>query len=348
MNTETQELTVLDNFRELAVYDYDVISEAAEAIEETVMAEVCDVSTPKGRDREKSLAFKVSQAKQRVVKMANASIEDARATVKAVTNERQRLEGLFDGIRDKRKADSVEWEAKEQERIEGHKSAIADIKRIGDPMALAVCDSRGIKSLINGVRCFVSDQLQEFASEGEIVKSDVLDLLDSALEAATKREAQAAELKRLQEAEEKRIADAEKAEAEKRQLEAEAARKEQERLDAIKAKEEAEKAEDKRLADIEQAKADAIKATEDRMKQQQADMDAEAKRLADIEDAKRISAENAELKRQADKDHRAKVKEEAFEATCESFRMTNATMGDVRSFIDAMEAGDIPHVQINF
>jgi hypothetical protein len=354
MNTETQELTVLDNFRELAVYDYDVISKAAEAIEETVMAEVCDVTTHKGREREKSLAYKVSQAKQRVVKMADASIEDARATVKGVTSEKQRLAGLFDGIRDKRKADSVEWESKEKERIDGHKFVISNMREMANSGTHAGVPI--LTDLIEKVGERDTSLLEEFEAEGKLVKEECLKMLNQLLDGEKKAEAQAAELKRLREAEEKRIADAEKVEAEKRQLEAEAARKEQERLDAIKAKEDAEAAakaaeeaekqrkidEDKRIEEAkEQAKIDERK----RIEQEQSLKDAEANRLADKAEAKRISSENAELKRQADKKHRANVKNEIMKVLTDNFTGTDQTSAAI---IDAIEAGNIPHVTINF
>jgi len=341
MTTESKskELTVLDEFRALEVYKYDVIERAAEAIETEVMSEVCDVTDPKGREREKSLAHKVSQAKSRVVKMANGSIQDARATVKAVTSERQRLEERFDGIRDKRKAESIKWEAAEQERIEQHKSRIDAVRGVATELELF--GSSEIQGFIDKlVANFNPSVLQEYEAEGELVKKETLDKLEVAFKATKQREFDAAELKRLQDEAEKR-----KLEDEKKRIAAVAKAEEEERmLEAKRDKEAQEEAEKQRKIDedarIEQAKADAIKATEDRLAKEQETKDLEAKRKAVNEELARKSAENAELKRQADKDHRAKVLHEVYQAFVEC--------DDRMDIISEIEAGNIPHVQINF
>ena len=345
MNTETKELTVIEEFRELAVYNYDVITKAADAIEAEVMSHACDVQTPKGREEERSLAYKVSQAKQRVVKMANASIEEARDTVKAVTGERQRLEGLFDDIRDKRKAGSVRWEVKEETRIEVHKAWIEWLRQ--NARSIELNESEGIEANLRRVEAFDTSDLEEFEAEGDFVKTETLEKLNAALTLAKEREAQAEELKRLRELEERRQKEEAEALEAKRLADIEAARKAQAQLDAINAKKDEERREKETLKRIEQGKKRAAEEERKRIEFIQQEKEDEAKRQAAIEETKRIAAENEELKRQADKDHRKKVREEIAFAMVET---TNCIPDPehAKLLVAAIENGEIPNLYIQF
>lgn len=358
METETKELTVLDEFKILEVYKYDVIEKAAEAIEAEVMSEVCDVSTSKGRNREKALAYKVSQSMSRVVKMANSSIEGARATVKAVTSERLRLEARFKGIRDKRKAESIAWEAHNQARIDGHKAAIKGIQ----DFIYKERDEHGgyvhssiVEAYINEVSAIgIGSAWQEFEAEAELMKKEVLDALTCSFDQAKQREADAAELKLLKEQAAKRDAEDAIRKAKEKADKAEALAKEQERKDAIAAKEKAEadakaaqEAEKQRKMDeavnIEQAKIAAKEEERERLEKIQAEKDSEAKRIEDRAAHERLVKHNAELKRQADKDHRQSVEIEIADAMLDYVSDDGA-----RDLINAIIAGKIPHVSIQF
>jgi len=100
-------------------------------------------------------------------------------------------------------------------------------------------------------------------------------------------------------------------------------------------------------ARIEQAKADAIKATEDRLKKIQDEMDAIARQNADAEEAAQILARNKELERQANKKHRAKVISEIETFLIESMGFSEE---NAEGLSDAFEKGSIPHMPnpINF
>jgi len=362
---ETQSLTILNEFKSLEIYKYDVIERAAEAIEAEVMSEVIDVTTTKGRDREKSLAFKVSQAKSRVVKMANASIEDAKATVKAVTSERIRLESRFDGIRDKRKEASIEWEVEEHNRCEKHRSAIARIKLIGSDVYNL--DTEEIDTYIAEVRSFDSANLQEYADEGEIIAAGALKALVQRKEEIETQSAKDAELKKLQdEAEKRKIEDEERQAAEEEKAEEdrikahyhklEADRAVQAELDKVIADQKIhddkiafELAEEQRKIDedarIAQAKIDAIQETEDRLAKIAKDLAAIDKENADRAEADRLAKENAELKRKADKKHQANIVSEV-QAFLVDYMKLNEIQAEGITY--ALEQGKIPHVSIEF
>lgn len=360
MTIESKELTILDEFKILEVYKYDVIERAAEAIETEVMSEVCDVTDPKGRERERSLAHKVSQAKSRVVKMANGSIEDARATVKAVTGERMRLEARFDGIRDKRKEASVKWKFEEDERVERWKARIAAIRSLID---LSDTTSEEIAAKLERAKEADVTEMGKYEPEILLVKAETVSEIKKALEVAKQRESDAAELKKLQdEAAERKVED-EKREAKEKADKVEADRKEREikeadekrealakqaHMDMLKAEADklaAEEADKQRQIDedarVEKAKADAIKATEDRLAKIQKDMDDIDKENADRAESDRLAKENAELKRKADKDHRATVRDEAREDM-------EVSEGDFIDLIHRIENGQVRHVTINF
>lgn len=354
--SETKELTVLDEFKILEIYKYDVIERAAEAIETEVMSEVVDVTTSKGREREKSLAFKVSQAKSRVVKMANASVEVARATVKGVTSERQRLEARFDGIRDKRKEASVKWDVEEQERCGVHKGKIQHIRWMGEQGR-----EEGISNLTNFVEQLLEidpSTFEEYEAEGELVKAESLRLLNELLLAAKQREADAAELKKLQdEAAERKVEDAEREAKEKafhmeevkRVADANRAKKlaEETKKQEATAKKLAEEAEIERGIEIAKGIEQAKEEERERLEAIQKEKDAEAKHIEDQLAHERLVKHNVELERKADKEHRAKVLDEACNAIAS--KIEGPKGGEVAyRIISAIENGEIPHVTINF
>lgn len=347
METEEKEtqLTVLEEFKILDVYKYDVIETAAKAIETEVMSEVVDITNQKGRDREASLAFKVSKAKQRVIKMANASIEDARATVKGVTGERQRLEELFDEIRDKRKAGSINWDKKEQARKDGHRATILEIESFGGLGDLSDTDLESVEWAIKKLEEIDVSKLQEFEEEGSRCLAESVADLHRRKDQFKQAAELAAELKRLKQVEADALAAEEKLVEKEKADKLESDKKEQDRLDAIadkekaeadaiKAKEEADKAEEKRLADIEQAKYD------ERIKIETE----QAKEKADLE-AARVKEENAELKRRANEKHRQEVRQAIVNVLSDHFEWEGTSVAD---FVGKLERGEVPELTINF
>lgn len=305
-NETKTSIVLLEEFRSLEVYKYDVIERAAEAIEAEVMSEVVDITKKKGRDREGSLALKVSKAKQRVIKMANESIQEAKDTVKGVTTERKRLEDLFDGIRDKRKAASIAWDLKNEERKAGHRNTILNLTVEAHVIeCLSIEELDQVRESINGVDL---DSLQEFTEEGARVHAGSLGTIPRQVSLVKQREAQAAELARLQKVE----ADAKEA-AEKRAAEDEARRVADEAAaakivadkkaaaDKLVADAMAKKDELARIAAEKQAVIDAQKFAEEQKeheKQQAVEREAAA---VEREKAAAAAAVKAEQKRQAEK-----------------------------------------------
>lgn len=309
-----------------------------ELIDEEVMKEVCDVTTPKGREREKSLSGGISSFKAHMNRLAEASIEKHVLIVKTTRSYLKEFNANCDERRDKRKAPSLKHEADQQERKDGHRAVIKEMKDSVEFASLA-----GVQVLIGVIESILEIDvlaLQEYTAEGELVKAETLKTLNTLMLAAKQKLADDAEVKRLQGEAEKRKVDDAKALADKEAADAAEANKEQERLDEIAA----DKIETQRQIDEEerifQAKIDATKATEVRLNKIQDAKAATARFFTEKAENNRIVARNKELERQADKQHRALILGEVFDA----IRKTK----DHAELLDLMEHGQIPHVIIVF
>lgn len=334
--TETQ-ITVIEEVTALTVFDRSKVDELINRIRKEATSLVADITTQKGRDQLKSQAYKVSQSKQHLIKLANASIEKHREIVNGVTRERRRLEDELDRIRDEVKAPAVEWEAREQARLaeldrmlQIVERSVADHVSVNASFTSVAADFDSFKSIFKGF------DWQEYAERGSAAYQLACREWSRLIESLEKREAEQAELNRLREAEEKRKAEEEasKAEQARKDAEAQAAKETAEREERRKQDE---------LRRIEQAKADAVRQERERI---EADLrkkaEAEALRAAE-EGRKRQREELAEARRKADQRHRAQVRGEAAEAIS---KLPNRA--DSCAIISAIEDGKIPHVTINF
>lgn len=357
MTTETKEqptetALTLKHAMLSTVFEKTDATRFLELIDKEVINEVCDVTTRKGRDRERSLAAGISSFKVHIRVLALKSIEEQKDIVKGMKDYLDDFCDKCDEFRDKRKAPALKWSADEEERKEGHRNKIEVIKAFGENLHDVV--SVSIAIILEDLGKLDISGMQEFAVEAELAKKETIEIVKAALDAANKYEASQAKLKRLQEEAEKRKADDAKRLEEEERLKAEAARIEAEKAELKwakeqadadkKAAEEAEKQrqidENKRIQDAEdQARIDERK----RLFDIQLKKDMEAKLVADLAETKRIADENADLKRQADKGHRAKVREYAA-ADMDPF----VSDGFMVNLIAAMEKGDIRGVTMNF
>lgn len=354
--TEQTPALTLEHVGALTVFKADSVDKILKATRENVMSLVIDVSTRKGREEEKSLAYQVSQAKAHVVKLANKSIEEHKAIVASVTAERLRLERGMDAIRDERKAASLEWEAKEEARKAEIQKRIELIAEQGKNL-----DGLTVDELTARINEAIRLQLGDFAEYADTAKRAAeytQTRLVAASNARKKADADAAELAKLREIQAKREAEdaaraakeaADKAEAERRAAELKAAQEAKER--AERDAKEAEAREERRKLEQENA----IKAAEEKAAQrereriaaEQRQKEEAAKQEADAEAARKMAAELAEAKRKADETHRNKIRMAAHMALINVG--VPAEPEDVSSrLLIAIERGEIPHVTINF
>jgi len=287
-----------------------------------------DISTKKNRDAIASAAHAVSTTKTTLLKLADASIEDAKKTVKSVTAEKKALEEMMDALRDRVRAPVTEFERVERDRVAANERRIAEIAGAGrysveNWEALSVEAMQDRLREINGERQAGWDldfrqRAQDtidaacFKISQAIALRQAKDIADAEAERRRQEEAEAARVaaKRAQREREARIAAeaAERArkEAEARADEAAAAerqRVEQERLDAEDRAREAEIAAQAKIEALEEANRIAAAQAEQALRDAEARaLQAESDRIETEQRAKREAArlaQEAEIKARA-------------------------------------------------
>ena len=331
-----------------------------DAIEKEAKSLHADISTEEGRDTIRSLAFKIAKSKTALDKMGKDLTEDQRKLIDAVNAERHRAWDRLEALQHTVRKPLTEWEDAEKNRVAGHEAAIAYIESLavfhtGWPTVAEVNERAEQFGKI------APRNWQEFQMRYDYAVKTVSDTLEKLLADATKRENEAAELERLrrEEAERKqkehetRIAaeaaeKAKKAAEEKAAADAEAERirteNERKKIEAEKqaAIDAAAKAESERLAAIEKAETDRV-AAEEKAKREQ---EAAVQRERDRADAVKKAEEAETARREADKEHRKKINNEALNAINAVLDASKSDMA--RSIVEAIAKGQIPHVKIGY
>jgi colicin import membrane protein len=293
-------------------------------IKQELDAFVPDVSTKKGRDAIASIAYKVAKGKTALDNIGKDLVADLKDVPKKIDAERRRMRDQLDQWKDEVRAPLTAWENAEAERIAAHKSGIE--RFLSASILLSDCDSDYLQAQISMVnQISVNETWQEFEAEAHREKAKALEILNAALVARQKYEAEQAELAKLraeaaareQQDREERIAE-EAAEREKQAAEA-AAIAEREAVARREAdvKAAAEKRELELKLQAERAEREKVEAIQ---REQQAIADA-AKREADAVEAEKrrvaaiAEAEAQETKRrEADKAHRLTINRAAVAA----------------------------------
>lgn len=331
-------------------------------LESAVKAHVPDVTTKKGRDAIKSLAYNVSRSKTALDDAGKQLNEEARSQIAVVDAARRKIRERLDALRDEARKPLDDWEATEERRVQTLKDRLAALDAGSADAMSPVEVIRAVLAEIAAVE--IGDDWQEYKAEAEIAKGRAVRELTATLASAEQREADADELSRL------------RAEAEAR---AEEDRKRKDAEEAEVRRIEAEKAEADRMARIEQDKKDAAdraaRAAEDRAKAEAervkreyeeraeaerraaAEREAEYKRNIAAEAAKaeaaakaerdRIAAEQraeaeARSRREQDVAHRQKIKGDIADAL-----RTMAGASSPEQIAEALILGKIPHTKVS-
>lgn len=337
-----------------------------EHIQREVDAFEPDLSTQKGRDAIKSLAFKITRTKTAIDAAGKQLNEEARAKINAVDaarrDARERLDAMAKAVR----APLTEWEEAEEKRIEFCNTVIADLKR----GAVVTMDDTADDVRARGKAAWdivlTPETFGDMLAEAQAVKDQCVATLKSALDRLTKEEADRAELERLraekEERERREQEEREAAEA-KARAEAEAKAAEERRIAAEKAEAErieraAREAEERAKREAEaaaQAERDRIqreheealaverRAREEAERQAQTERD----RIAKEEAERRAQAEREEAeqaRRDADKKHRTAV----MSAVKQALMTCGADEETAKKIVLAIRAGEVPHVTLRF
>ncbi len=370
------ELVVLEQLKPLEIFTPEGTSDILEKIKKEARSHALDISTDKGREQIRSLAYKIARSKTLLDDMGKDLVADQKKQISLIDAERKRIRDELDDLKEEIRAPLTEWEEKEKSRVAAQETALLEFDAalrfdLPNPPSAVVLQR------IEAVEKLYARDWQEFGKRAQLAFDVAQKRLADVLVASQKYESEQAELERLrkeqaereqQEREEKirqEAAAKAKAEAEetaRKEAEAEAARvkaeqdkaeQDRQRLERERAEADvrAKQAEEDRLAAIAKAEADR-KAAEEQAERERAEAERKAKEAADaaaqrerdrIEEEKKAEAD-ATAKREADKKHRAKVNHEALSALVAS----GLSEADAKKVIEAVAKGLIPHVKISY
>lgn len=364
MTNEKTELVVLGKINPVTVFTQ---SGGAKSIIDAIKAEVLkidlDISTPKGRDNIKSLAYKIARSKTALDEAGKMLKSDLQKQVDLIDGERKTIRDELDSLKEQVRKPLTEFENAEKERVQKREDRISTINCMNDfsgvDATVMMIENR-IKALNE---LFVFDW-QEFQSRAQGAYLLSLKKLEEMKEARIKSDEQAAELERLRqekieqeriereariaqeaaakakrEAEEKAAAEAraiqEKADQEKRLAEVKAA---QER----KAKEDAERQAEEAKAALERANLERIEAAKRAEREVKEASERAAKAERDRQEAEKLKQEAEARKREENKAHQKKINNEALQGLLS----VGISEVDAKAVIMAIAKGNVPNVKI--
>jgi colicin import membrane protein len=358
------EIVLLPPITALQLFETGGVRSILDKIKAEAKSRVTDATTESGRKEIKSLAYKIAQTKTAMDEMGKSLTEEQREFINRINAERKTIVTELDELKEEIRRPVTEYEEREKARVAKHQSVLAHIDTFGE--AISLCGAAELAERHATLKALDVSNLDEFSGPAETKKNGTLYLIAEAHKEACEKEAAKAkaeadriERERIErEDREARIAAeaAQKARLEAEQKAAEEARRAEEAREAER------KAEEARIAAIEaekaaaelQAKEAAERAererieAEERHKREIAEAEARAHREAEEKEKARIAAIGAERiadeKRAANKRHREKILAEVAEDIG-----TLRVSGDIaRELADAITAGKIRHVSIQF
>lgn len=284
--TETQMLVPLGETEITKAFaSPGTMDEIIARIEKTAKSEVADVSTKKGRDAIKSLAYKIARSKTALDKAGKDLNAEARKQIEAVDAERRKIRTKLDALAEDVRKPLTEWEKAEAARIDAHQQAIAALAK---QEVNEHSSSEQIRAAIDDIKATeIGENFEEFYALATQARDKAIARLETALEIAEDRESLARERDEL--ARKQREIEEQQRQAEEAQRQV-AEREAQERAEAEarrKADEEARLAAEKRAEEAERARIEA---------EERAAREAEEREKAHqeaLEQARREAAERA-------------------------------------------------------
>jgi hypothetical protein len=270
-STETPDIVALfEASPSIVLLDKDKGEAFYAAVKADVEAHVPDLTTAKGRDAIKALAYKVTRTKTAIVAAGKELTAEWRKQTEKVNAARNDAEERFAALAEAARKPLTDWEDAETARQDRIKTVL---ERLQSAPGLLVGDtSETIAARLAEVEAVViDDAFDEYQEAGEKLRATAVAALTALLSRARQEEADRAELERLRAAEAERQAEADRA--------AQAARSGE---DAIQATADARVAEaEAARVKAEQDAQEARDAAAERDRQEQAERDAQAQRAAD-------------------------------------------------------------------
>jgi len=332
---------------------------------------VPDLTTDKGRKAIAAQAHKVSKAKVLVDDHGKDLVSAEKARLKLIDDDRKSWRDRCDALRDEIRAPLTAWEDAEKERVEKHRANIEGFKLISQTVGMSASE---LQFALNTAKAqVIGDEWEEFKAEAIVAKQAAVEVLEFALDAQTKLEAEQAELARLRqesiereqaerdrkiaedaanaarlEAEQK--ANAERQADAKREAEAiaaaESAKREAEQAKVNAEREQArlvaenEAAELRQKEALRQAESDRVAALAKAEQDQKDAIEVERKQV----EAKRLEAEKAKQKRLADVEHVRGINQSLMGA----LMSLSLSEGQAKAVITKIAKNEIKHISIQY
>jgi hypothetical protein len=110
-----------------ALQDDKALAAMLDTLEKEVLAEHLTVADQKGRERIKSLAYKVARTKTTWDDAGAELVADQKKAIAAVDKRRKTMRERLDDLKEKVRKPLTDWEAKDAARVKAHKDRIADL-----------------------------------------------------------------------------------------------------------------------------------------------------------------------------------------------------------------------------
>jgi len=182
------------------------MGELISKIEDSCRAEHLSVETRDGRERVKSLAYKITRSKTAIDEVGRGLTDEARKLTERVNGVRKAMTTRMDALRDEIRAPLTAWEEAEDKR----KQAIKDRINASFGHRALPASSAALRAIQNDVvQIELDDSWAEFIAEATKAKDAFLRNLAGKIQEAERTEAQQAELEAYRESERKRIQESE-------------------------------------------------------------------------------------------------------------------------------------------
>lgn len=304
-------------------------------IKTEVSSIVPDVTTAKGRKEITANVSRVTKSKTLLDKVGKEYNAAQKELLKVFDSRRKHAFTFLDELQKEVRKPLTEWEDKEKARIEKNVGVVNAFIQAGidsdNWMNHSINELEDLLDTVNEVT--ITKRLAEFEDEAELAKKEAVKKITEALEKRKTYDSEQEELKKLRASAEE--ADRLRFEADQR---AEAEREAQKKV--IDANNETKAAEQRTKEAEEQRIIDAQLAEEKRIKDVQAASQAEIDR---IEQA-RLKEEQEAKDREADKDHKKKINNEALTELLKC----GIDEAQGKKIITAIAKNKVPHVKISY
>lgn len=307
MSTESKDLIAIEGVNLAAIFtEEDAATKIIEKIKALALAEAPDLTTAKGRDAIKSLAYKVSRTKVFMLEHGKSMSDEIKKKASGIDAARKLIEGSLDEIRDTIRQPLTDWEVEEERKKARMIQIFTDLKAEQITPHLSSDEiSNAMAALMDGsLLAEVAQIAPEAMDEAQRQLLSTHSLMEQYLLIAKQREQDARELEELRafKQEQARKQEAEAAEAAAREQQ-EKAREEEARRKEENEKREAEMKEriakaaaDRAAREIEEAKA---KAERDAKEQIEAERRRIEKAAADKREEDERRAKNQRIRNAA-------------------------------------------------